>query len=370
MFGTPVNFNGLRSDTYFPDSRIPVIQTNATPLEDAMRRDFTVNCLFYRIESGEIEDLTGQGIQDLDNLTIRTPCEPLRTFTDDPLRVLRAIRFAVYLNPTITRAQQNKGMIDPCTSEAMKLESVHHGLRFKVSRERVVAEFEKIFAMKNWPLGLDLLHEHGLFPTVFPLNPQPSAVLIHQITSQAIPFLSNPEEIFSFLYSLLVFLSQPQLQAKQILEWVTHTMKSTKQVARNTVTYLNAMNRVTTMNLFDLCQDEEANLQENVFPIASWIYHSQTALWPALLLATFCARPETPDLQKLQRFIQMVQNQPPIARAWALKPLLDGEEIMALKKLPSGPIVKDLIEKLLSWQLANPTIANKEQARKFLLATN
>jgi len=59
-----------------------------------MRRDLTINSLFYNINTNEIEDLTKLGIDDLKNGIIRTPLEPLKTFVDDPLRVLRTIRFA------------------------------------------------------------------------------------------------------------------------------------------------------------------------------------------------------------------------------------------------------------------------------------
>jgi tRNA nucleotidyltransferase (CCA-adding enzyme) len=65
-----------------------------TPLEDALRRDLTINSLFYNINKKEVEDFTGKGIEDLKHGIIRTPLDPLQTFLDDPLRILRTIRFA------------------------------------------------------------------------------------------------------------------------------------------------------------------------------------------------------------------------------------------------------------------------------------
>jgi tRNA nucleotidyltransferase (CCA-adding enzyme) len=64
-----------------------------TPLTDALRRDFTINSLFYNIETQEVEDWTEKGIYDIYQKIIRTPLPPLVTFTDDPLRVLRCFRF-------------------------------------------------------------------------------------------------------------------------------------------------------------------------------------------------------------------------------------------------------------------------------------
>ena len=72
--------------------------THGTPLDDAMRRDLTLNALFYNINEQKVEDFTGKGIDDLRNKIARTPLEPLQTFLDDPLRILRSIRFAVKYN--------------------------------------------------------------------------------------------------------------------------------------------------------------------------------------------------------------------------------------------------------------------------------
>lgn len=83
----------LRAEAYTADSRIPET-TFAKPIEDASRRDITINALFYNLHTQQVEDFTGQGLADLAAGVIRTPLEPVQTFLDDPLRVLRAIRFA------------------------------------------------------------------------------------------------------------------------------------------------------------------------------------------------------------------------------------------------------------------------------------
>jgi len=91
--GVPIDFVNLRSEKYTDISRVPEIYVG-TAEEDAFRRDLTINALFYNINEDKIEDFTGRGITDLQNCIIRTPLEPLETFLDDPLRVIRAIRFA------------------------------------------------------------------------------------------------------------------------------------------------------------------------------------------------------------------------------------------------------------------------------------
>jgi len=93
LCGRSIDFVNLRSETYEIDSRIPGVQFG-TPKQDAERRDITINALFYNINEDRVEDLTGLGLDDLKNKLVRTPLPPHTTFTDDPLRVLRVIRFA------------------------------------------------------------------------------------------------------------------------------------------------------------------------------------------------------------------------------------------------------------------------------------
>ncbi len=80
--------------------------------QDASRRDITINALFYNIKSNKVEDFLGNGILDLKNSLIRTPIDPRITFNDDPLRILRVIRFAVrfqfQIDPLIEKVSQNE----------------------------------------------------------------------------------------------------------------------------------------------------------------------------------------------------------------------------------------------------------------------
>lgn len=109
IMGLECDFVGLRSETY-TDSRIPnevvsaghlssyqklsSVQKLGTPLEDALRRDLTMNALFYNVSNQSIEDFTEMGLDDLETKIARTPLPPQQTFLDDPLRVLRTVRFA------------------------------------------------------------------------------------------------------------------------------------------------------------------------------------------------------------------------------------------------------------------------------------
>ena len=102
-----------------------------------MRRDLTINALFYNVHTRRVEDLTERGLSDLRERRIRTPLEPQRTFLDDPLRVLRCVRFAARLGYTLDEAILGS-MCDGAGDE------VRAALRTKVSRERVGIEVDKM----------------------------------------------------------------------------------------------------------------------------------------------------------------------------------------------------------------------------------
>ncbi len=136
IFGFDVDFVNLRKETYSEDSRNPQMEFG-TAEEDALRRDATINALFYNLRTDLVEDFTS-GLEDLASRHIRTPLEPKTTFKDDPLRVLRLIRFASRLGFTI----------DPTSEAAMSDPAVMEALKLKISRERVGVELEKM--LKGW----------------------------------------------------------------------------------------------------------------------------------------------------------------------------------------------------------------------------
>jgi tRNA nucleotidyltransferase/poly(A) polymerase len=133
ILGLEVDLVNLRKEAYNEDSRTPIMEFGS-PEEDSLRRDSTVNSLFYNLCTGEVEDFTGQGLQDLERGIIRTPLPPYQTFKDDPLRILRCIRFASKLEYSIDQDSE-QSMSDPGIKEA---------LRAKISRERVGSEVEKM----------------------------------------------------------------------------------------------------------------------------------------------------------------------------------------------------------------------------------
>lgn len=155
-----VDFVNLRAEEYTQDSRIPDLMRIGTASEDAFRRDLTINALFYNINTGEVEDWTGRGFEDLRKGVVATPLPALTTMLDDPLRVLRAIRFAARLRFTI----------DQELKEAALDKRVRTALAQKVSRERIGGEVDLMLRSPD-PVGaMRLLVNLNLASTVFPIE--------------------------------------------------------------------------------------------------------------------------------------------------------------------------------------------------------
>jgi putative nucleotidyltransferase with HDIG domain len=151
-----IEFVGARKESYNHDSRKPVVE-DGTLQDDQNRRDFTINTMAFGLNKGNYGDLVDpfNGMQDLKKKQIKTPLDPDVTFSDDPLRMMRGIRFAAQLNFDIT----------PETFEAM----IKNVDRIKiVSQERILGELEKIIMTDTPSYGFKLLFHSGLLKNIFP----------------------------------------------------------------------------------------------------------------------------------------------------------------------------------------------------------
>ncbi|CAJ0840935.1 18631_t:CDS:10, partial [Entrophospora sp. SA101] len=142
IFNYMIDFVNLRKESYGELTRTPTSISLGTPEEDAFRRDITINALFYNIHTKEIEDFTKQVNTHLSNKVIRTPLAPSETFSDDPLRILRCIRFASRFG-------------------------FKNALKTKVSHERIGIELDKMIKGPDPTYSIQLINQMNLYNTIF-----------------------------------------------------------------------------------------------------------------------------------------------------------------------------------------------------------
>lgn len=151
-----IEFVGARKESYSEESRNPVVE-NGSLQDDQNRRDFTINALALNLSESHFGDLLDpfNGIQDLKNKIIRTPLDPDITYSDDPLRMMRAIRFSTQLDFKIEEASLNA------------ISKNNHRIQI-ITNERIVVELNKILESKKPSVGFLLLEQTGLLDYILP----------------------------------------------------------------------------------------------------------------------------------------------------------------------------------------------------------
>lgn len=360
MFGIDVDFVNLRKEVYTEESRNPQMEFG-TAEEDALRRDATVNALFYNLDSQVVEDFTSRGLDDMAKKIIRTPLAPYQTFKDDPLRVLRLIRFACRLSYTIEQSSQ----------EAMKDKTIHEALRLKISRERVGVEIGKIVSGPDPYTGLKYINQFDLYSTVFadPAEsycPDSNKALaayegLRRILDEksAICLMLRPKEDQALSWILAAYVPWSQSGAK------AHVASREGIKATNTVSRVldeAIKTRPAIMKAMDIVNQGKADRGK-----IGMIIRASKDFWRAhVLYAILCDIVDhgyEKVIEKHQTFLtyiheQKLENAMGIDRDLVLK----GNEIQQLfGKSKGGPWIKAAVDIVAEWQF-NQKIPTRDEA--------
>ena len=398
IFGNDVDFSNLRHETYAEDSRIPDTVTG-TPLEDSFRRDCTMNALYYNLNTGRIEDWTRRGLQDLlKTKVINTPLQAFQTFQDDPLRVLRVIRFAVRY-----QMQLSEGITDACQHP-----EIHQQLLRKVSRERVGTELEGMLSGKhaNPALAMDLICRMNLADSVFcPPDGVEVRGMIGQALLKPVPYMqagSDEKE----LSRLRVLAWEEARECLQVLSVVLDSFSSTintaatidrrlvylavvllpyvklhyqeKSKTKGVVEYMmregiKFKNKdvlllgLVTQNLDEMSKllletQHTAKEAMSLRLQAGLILRSTKEMWVTTLIVSTIWLSRKPEWSQdgngwcscaieLYKTIAVTMN---LDECWKSKPLMNGKELIRLLELDRGPVVGVYMEEQVRWVLTHP----------------
>lgn len=396
LFNIEVDFVNLRSEEYTELSRIPIVNFG-TPEQDALRRDATLNALFYNIQTDSIEDYTGVGLTDLKRGVLRTPLPPRKTFLDDPLRVLRLIRFASRFNFKIDQDVLDE-MADP---------EINKCFYSKISRERVGVEMEKILAGSNPLIAWKLIQTSHLENVIFfwhcnesvvEYNKKHLAILpqidniynsgqlnqhMERFNNEYLKFLENDLETCPILqkklttnkqlrqnfmlgatllpFNHLSIVALPQKKLNNTAPVVECIIKDGLKINKNdAITVSQAVDSINQyseiVSLFNSKSNVLTRSQIGLF------IRSFKGNWELVhLMAMFNDLLNSDGLQKITptiidyygNFHSMIYQED-LQDSHSLRPLIDGKTLLKLLSMKPGPWMSGVVDEQIKWQLDHP----------------
>ncbi|XLS48151.1 hypothetical protein HN51_022509 [Arachis hypogaea] len=361
LFGMRIDFVNLRSEEYTENSRIPSKQSFGTPEVDAYRRDLTINSLFYNIHSDSVEDFTKRGISDLKSGRIVTPLPPKAIFLDDPLRVLRAIRFGVRFEFTL----------DEDLKVAAACGDVKDALAAKISKERIGKEIDLMISGNQPVKALTHICDLTLFWNVFSLPPKfepaiPDGCesLVKYMEMYAKPNLMKRNRGFAFLTWILhgtlsIYSKESTFKDKERrlslfaalflpLKNITYQVKKAKMVPVVNYIIVDSLKRNEDAKMvLDLHQASQKFLSLIPCLASNEDLQPDDVDWIRGLI----------DDVSIASRVRVLTG---LDKVWEVKPLISGEDIKNVLQLEEGPLVKEWKEKSMAWELANPSRTTEE----------
>ena len=410
VMGFELDFVNLRAEEY-TDSRIPVMRIG-TALEDAMRRDLTINALFYNINKRTVEDFTGNGMQDLKDGLVRTPLAPNQTMIDDPLRALRTVRFACRL----------QFQLEPVLAATLASQEVREALAVKVSKERVLTELNGMLLGPDPARALELLHSASLLGTVFdtpasgimaadtsspvaldPLWTDTAIALVRQtvaLSPQVVKELLRsemaeplvqvlPREWTRLLYltTMLSPLKDYHIASKKkpvaLVEHVMRvSLKGNVKDSQDILVLLDSAQVLLSLSAAVASKEggEEGEMARKVR--AGQCLRKAGERWKiALVLATVQALAMGGDKGSVEGQFQVLEKKIIddwcLENCWQMKPVLDGGKVCQIlnldkKKPEDGIKIGVITREMIDWQLsqAKPLQISVEQCESWLIKTH
>lgn len=333
-----VDVMGLRHDSYSDDTRVPTI-TTGTPKQDAERRDFTINTLFYNINTKKIEDFLG-GVDDLKNKRLRTTYDTELSFSDDPLRILRLLRFsAKYLFP-----------IDDTYINAVKKSK--EAYKTKVNVERAGVEIRQSLSNPNTDKYIEYVIKADMFELIFdPLthwNLDKETVLknVKKVVSRQIPDECKMYIVLGAIFYQLAYLDpiQDPLRKKCLISpiecAILRDMKFTSNTAASVQSFV-----VGTKIITDIYKSGELK-RLTVGKLVNTLGTNWEHVCYLLL--------DDAVYNYFKKDIVSFITSENLAKCVAIQPLMRGNDIAKILGINASKEIAKLTKEMIEWQIENP----------------
>jgi len=407
VLGLDIDLVNLRKETYTEESRNPQMEFG-TPEEDAMRRDATVNAMFYNLNTEQVEDFTGKGHEDMRDKIIRTPLEPYQTFKDDPLRVLRLIRFASRLDYVI------ESSVEKC----MGVTEIQEALRAKISRERVGVELEKMLKGPDPLEAASIIERLDLYRTIFSDPTEAPAhaytpdeenwkVVINQLggflrgdrPDAGVMIKDHEEKFLAWILACMVpYRDAPQAEPAEVgrkmpppvaTNVAREGIKATNKVCELVTASVRNREEITTLvNKQSERRRRSKQTVQGEDPFARDVLGMAIRRWGATwrsqtvfsMLCEIADEPGAADskfyllglvfdtysnisaiIRNYESFITTIQDLD-LLEIYAAKPLIDGKALAKALRTPPGIWMKAALDVVMAWQLRNPGNTSAEGA--------
>lgn len=407
ILGLEVQFTGFRKETYDNGSRVPKTEQGDL-IAETFRRDFTMNSLYYNIHNGMVEDVSEQGIADLNRKVIRLMIPPKelwermnikdgqeankKSFTDDPLRILRAIRFACRFNFSLAKNLM----------EAARDPDVISAFRKKISRERIEIELRKMLIGPSPQRAVSLIKQLGLLDEVIKL---PERYLDwemdqdtphHEFTvwGHTLAAMDNLQTIIEsatlddddkFAMNFAVLLHDtgkldPKVRGKKTVKGRTKSTyygheRSSAKATEHALLQLPGV-RTNEIKRIQKLIEGSGKVNPNYVPsnqkcnlsnkgLGKFVMFMQDDWQKAILIHMADVTSKKKSVVKDFDFayhgdmMAKIRSLGP-KKVMNMRPLINGNEVILIIGKAPGPWVGNIIAKMLEWQLKNPKATRKD----------
>ena len=386
IFGKDIDLVNLRKEVYIKNSRVPEI-SRGTPEEDAFRRDITINCLFYNINKECVEDFTKKGLYDLKNGLINTPKDSLISFNEDPLRILRIIRFATRFRFKISENILKNLMITQEFKNILSIQRIEKEFSKMLENDFYYASIYLLYKNKYLEYILNVEEyskENNLIDNYFLLNSAMNSILIKSFIDKKNLFNNQKQKQNDYKQKLKIenFATLLLPYKKFEIKEKNKSISLSKEIGSKK--FMLPKSEINDINILIEGENELLNKinnkDENVFTrinmglyLMKYKFNNIISIVKLAICEEYLNNLNNKEkiieeldsdkikiiIDKYMKIIEFIKNEK-LEKIENIKPLLDGKQIKQKFNIKNGKDIKKYIDNLIKEQINNPNITQEE----------